>query len=197
MPDKRKAEIERKTKETKVKVILNLDGSGVFKGSVGIPFFEHMLDLFTKHGLFDLTIEGTGDIKVDFHHTVEDVGICIGQAFKKALGDKKGIARYGSAFIPMESSLAHAVIDFCNRPYLKWDVDSRRDKIGEYDTELSEEFFRAFAMNAAATLHLRLLYGENMHHVHEAVFKACGKAIGDAVRLDPRIKGVLSTKGVI
>ncbi|MBN1901363.1 imidazoleglycerol-phosphate dehydratase HisB [Candidatus Sumerlaeota bacterium] len=197
MPEVRKAEIERKTKETSIHVILNLDGSGEFKGSVGVPFFEHMLDLFTKHGLFDLTIEGKGDIEVDFHHTVEDVGICIGQAFKKALGDKKGIARYGGAFIPMESALAHAVIDFCNRPYLKWLVESKRDKIGEYDAELTEEFFRAFAMNAAATLHIRLLFGENMHHIHEAIFKACGRAIGDAARIDPRVKGVLSTKGVI
>jgi len=197
MPKERTIFVERKTKETQIKISLNLDGSGEFKGSVGIPFFEHMLSLFTKHGLFDLKIEGTGDLEVDFHHTVEDVGICIGQAFKKALGDKKGIARYGSSFIPMESALAHAIVDFCNRPYLKWQVSSKRDKIGEYDAELSEEFFRAFAMNAAATLHLRLLYGENMHHIHEAVFKACGRAIGLAICLDPRIKGVLSTKGVI
>lgn len=197
MSDDRKAEVERKTKETRIRVILNVDGSGEFKGSVGVPFFEHMLDLFTKHGLFDLTIEGKGDLEVDFHHTVEDVGICLGQAFKKALGDKSGIARYGSAFIPMEETLAQAVIDFCNRPCLVWDVQSKREKIGEYDAELSEEFFRAFAMNAATTLHIRLFYGQNMHHIHEAVFKSCGKAMGEAVRLDPRIKGVLSTKGVI
>lgn len=197
MSEERKAEVERKTRETHIRVILNIDGSGEFKGTVGIPFFEHMLDLFARHGLFDLTLEGKGDVEVDFHHTVEDVGICIGQAFKKALGDKKGISRYGSAFIPMESALAHAVIDFCNRPFLKWLVESKRNKIGEYDTELSEEFFRAFAMNAAVTLHLRLLFGENMHHIHESLFKACGRAIGEAVRIDPRVKGVLSTKGVI
>jgi imidazoleglycerol-phosphate dehydratase len=197
MSDDRKAEVERKTKETRIRVILNVDGSGEFKGSVGVPFFEHMLDLFTKHGLFDLTIEGKGDVEVDFHHTLEDVGICLGQAFKKALGDKSGIARYGSAFIPMEETLAQSVIDFCNRPCLVWDVQSKREKIGEYDAELSEEFFRAFAMNAATTLHIRLFYGQNMHHIHEAIFKSCGKAIGEAVRLDPRIKGVLSTKGVI
>jgi imidazoleglycerol-phosphate dehydratase len=156
-----------------------------------------MLDLWTKHGLFDLEIEGRGDIEVDFHHTVEDVGICIGQAFREALGDKSGIARYGSAFVPMEETLAHAVIDFCNRPILRWEVVSGREKIKEYDTELSHEFFRAFVVNAAVTLHLRLLYGDNAHHIHEALFKACGKAIGDAIRRDPRIKGVLSTKGVI
>ena len=191
------AQIERKTRETQIKVGLNLDGSGIFKGSVGIGFFEHMLELFAKHGLFDLTVEGRGDLEVDFHHTVEDVGICIGQAFKEALGAKEQIARYGSAFIPMEGALAHCVIDFCNRPYLVWSVESKREKIGNYDAELSEEFFRAFTMNAQATLHLRLLYGGNMHHIHEALFKACGYAIGQAVRRDPRIKGVLSTKGVI
>jgi len=197
MAKQRKSVVERKTKETQVKVSLNLDGTGEFKGSVGIPFFEHMLDLWTKHGLFDLEIEGRGDIEVDFHHTVEDVGICIGQAFSKALGDKSGIARYGSAFVPMEETLAHAVIDFCNRPLLKWEVESKREKIKEYDTELSQEFFRAFVVNAAVTLHMRLLYGDNAHHNHEALFKACGKAIGDAIRRNPRIKGVLSTKGVI
>ncbi len=194
---KRTSQVERKTKETQIKVTLNLDGSGTFNGSVGIGFFEHMLELFAKHGLFDLTIEGKGDIEVDFHHTVEDMGICIGQAFKKALGEKEGITRYGSAFIPMEGALAHAVIDFCNRPYLVWEVEAKREKIGKYDVELSEEFFRAFAMNAGATLHIRLLYGENMHHIHESLFKACGRAIGKAIRRDPRIKGVLSTKGVI
>jgi len=197
MPENRTAEVERKTSETRIKIALDLDGSGTFQGSVGIPFFEHMLDLFARHGLFDLTLEGEGDIRVDYHHTIEDVGICIGQAFKQALGDKKGISRYGASYIPMEETLAHSVIDFCNRPFLKWDVTSRRDKIGEYDAELTEEFFRAFAMNAATTLHIRLLYGENMHHIHEAVFKACGRAISDAIRIDPRIKGVLSTKGVI
>ena len=193
----RKAEVERKTKETAIKITLNLDGSGKYEGGVGVPFFEHMLNLFTRHGLFDIKLEGSGDIQVDYHHTVEDVGICLGQAFKKALGDKKGVSRYGSSFIPMEETLAHAVIDFCNRPWLEWDVESKRDKIGDYDAELSHEFFRAFAMNSGATLHLRLLYGDNMHHIHEAVFKACGRAAGDAARLDPRIKGVLSTKGTI
>lgn len=197
MSNGRKAVVERKTKETQIKVSLNLDGAGVFKGGIGIPFFEHMLDLFTKHGLFDLTIEGSGDTDVDFHHTIEDAGICIGQAFRQALGDKSGISRYGSAFIPMEETLAHAVIDFCNRPFLKWMVETKREKIKEYDTELSNEFFRAFAVSAAATLHMRLLYGENAHHIHEALFKACGKAIAEAVRLDTRIKGVLSTKGII
>jgi len=197
MAKERKSIVERKTKETQVRVSLNLDGTGEFKGSVGIPFFEHMLDLWTKHGLFDLEIAGRGDIEVDFHHTVEDVGICIGQAFREALGDKSGIARYGSAFVPMEETLAHAVIDFCNRPILMWGVESGREKIKEYDTELSHEFFRAFVVNAAVTLHMRLLYGDNAHHIHEALFKACGKAIGDAIRQDPRIKGVLSTKGVI
>lgn len=197
MSDERKAFVERVTKETSIKVDVNLDGKGQFSGSVGIPFFEHMLDLFTKHSQFDVTIEGKGDIQVDYHHTVEDVGICIGQAIKEALGDKKGIARYGSAFIPMEECLAHAVIDFCNRPFLKWDVPSDRDKVGDYDSELSNEFFRAFSVHSGSTLHLRLLYGTNTHHIHESIFKACGKAAGDAARIDPRISGVLSTKGVI
>ncbi len=197
MTSKRTAVVERATKETQIRISLDIDGSGNYSGSIGIPFFEHMLNLFARHGLVDLEIEAKGDLEVDGHHTVEDVGICLGQAFRQAVGDKKGIRRYGSAFIPMEETLAHVVIDFCNRPFLKWDVPSPRDKIGTYDAELSHEFFRAFSVNAAVTLHMRLLYGENAHHIHEACFKACGMAIRDALSCDPRITGVLSTKGII
>lgn len=194
----RTAVLERKTKETNIKIELNVDGKGEYKGKIKIPFFEHMLDLFTKHSLFDLTIYAEGDIEVDYHHTVEDVGITLGKAFKKALGDKKGIVRYGSAFCPMEEVLARTVVDICERPFLVYRVPSKtKAKVGEYDVELTEEFMRAFAINAGLTLHITVEYGSNLHHIHEAIFKSLGMALQIATRYNSRIEGVLSTKGVL
>jgi len=195
--DRRTATVERKTRETDIRVTVNLDGEGAFSGNLGIGFFEHMLDLAARHALIDLAIEGKGDLAVDAHHTVEDVGICIGRAVAEALGDKAGIARYGSAWVPMEESLAHCVLDICNRPFLAYNVKTTCAKVGNYDTELSEEFFRALAVNAGITLHINLLSGSNTHHIQEAVFKSFGLALGQAVSRNPRIKGVFSTKGAL
>jgi len=194
---RRRATVERKTRETELRVAVDLEGDGTFSGRVGIGFFEHMLDLLARHALIDLTIEGKGDLGIDAHHTVEDVGICLGQAIRKALGDMKGVVRYGSGWVPMEEALAHCVLDICNRPYLAYDVPRGREKVGEYDTELSEEFFRALTVHAGITVHIRLLAGLNAHHVQEAVFKAFGLALAQAVRRDPRIRGVHSTKGTL
>lgn len=194
----RAAVIERKTKETNIKIELNVDGKGKFEGKTGIPFFEHMLDLFTKHSLFDLTIQAAGDIEVDYHHTIEDIGICLGKALKKALGDKVGINRYGNAYCPMEETLARTVLDICDRPFFVYHVpDQTKTKIGEYDCELTEEFLRALAINAGLTLHIKVEYGNNLHHTHEAIFKSLGMALLKAVSINPRIEGVLSTKGVL
>jgi imidazoleglycerol-phosphate dehydratase len=191
----RQATVKRRTHETDLRVSVNLDGGGAFSGSIGVGFFEHMLALMTRHALIDLTIEGKGDLGVDAHHTVEDVGICLGQALRQAVGDMAGLARYGDAWVPMEDSLAHTALDVCNRPYLAWDVAAGKAKVGEYDTELSEEFIRALVMNAGITAHVRLLAGSNTHHIQEAVFKSFGRALGLAIARDPRIKGVHSTKG--
>ena len=192
----RKATVERKTKETQLKVTLNLDGSGRFTGGVGLPFLEHMLDLFARHGLFDLKVEGKGDLQVDAHHTTEDLGIVLGGAFIKALGDKKGVTRYGSAYVPMDETLARAVVDLSNRPYFVWNVNMGfKEKIDNYEAELTEEFWRAFAMEAKINLHIEVLYGSNVHHKQEAIFKACARALSEAVTLNPRVKGVPSTKG--
>jgi imidazoleglycerol-phosphate dehydratase len=193
----RQATVERKTRETDLRVAVNIDGEGQFSGAVGVGFFEHMLELWTRHALIDLTIEGKGDLGVDAHHTVEDLGICIGQALSQALGDKSGIARYGTGWVPMEESLAQCVLDVCNRFYLAYDVPAGRDTVGDYDTELTEEFLRAVARNAGITMHVRLLVGTNTHHIHEAVFKSFGLALSQAVALDPRIRGVHSTKGTL
>ncbi|MGI8906772.1 MAG: imidazoleglycerol-phosphate dehydratase HisB [Candidatus Sumerlaeaceae bacterium] len=192
----RQADVRRETKETQIRVRLNLDGSGLCSCSVPVPFFAHMLDLLAKHSLIDMELEGTGDVHIDAHHTVEDVGIVLGQALKAALGDRAGIERYGEAYVPMEESLARCVLDLCNRPFLRYDAQLPKAKIGEFDAELAEEFFRAFAYNAGITMHLALLTaGGNLHHVVEAMFKAVGRALGKAVTKNPRIKGVLSTKG--
>ncbi|MCX8036254.1 MAG: imidazoleglycerol-phosphate dehydratase HisB [Candidatus Sumerlaeia bacterium] len=188
---------ERQTRETQIKVILDLDGTGIFSGSLNIGFFEHMLDLLARHAFLDLSVEGHGDLAVDAHHTVEDTGILIGRAIRKALGDAAGMVRYGDAWVPMEEALAHVVLDICNRPYLAYSVPGGSVKIGDYDTELSEEFFRALCVNAGITAHIRLLAGSNTHHIQEAVFKAFGLALGRALARDPRIKGVHSTKGVL
>lgn len=191
----RQARIERKTRETAVLLQLNLDGTGQAKVETTIPFFNHMLEGWSKHGLMDLTVDARGDTDVDLHHTVEDVGICLGKTFKEAVGDKKGIIRYGSAFVPMDEALVSAVVDVSGRPYLVFNVPLRRARIGTFDLDLLQDFFRAFAFNAEVTLHVTLHYGENLHHIAEAVFKSVGRALADAVRLNPRIEGVLSTKG--
>lgn len=195
--NKRTAEFERKTKETEILIKLNLDGEGKFEGAIGLPFFEHMLGLFTAHSLMDIQLRGKGDLEIDWHHTVEDVGICLGRAFLQAIGDKKGIERYGSGFVPMEETLSYCVVDICDRPFLQFNVAYPRERVGDYEAELTEEFFRAFAVNARITLHLNLLYGSNLHHIHEALYKSAGLALRQALRLNPRIKSIPSTKGIL
>ncbi len=194
-PDNREARVERNTKETQIALQLNLDGSGASKVETGIPFFNHMLEAWAKHGLMDLTVDAKGDLDVDLHHTVEDVGICLGKAFKEAVGDKKGIARYGDSFLPMDEALVHAAVDVSGRPYLVFNVPLGRTRISNFDLDLLKDFFRAVAFNAELTLHVTMHYGENLHHIAEAVFKSVGRALAEATRLNPRIGDVLSTKG--
>lgn len=194
----RKADLTRKTTETDVRIGMDLDGTGTYDIQTGVGFFDHMLDLFAKHGLFDLQIEAKGDVQVEAHHTVEDVGIVLGQAFRQALGDKRGIRRYGSAVIPMDESLAMAAVDFGGRAYCVIDVPLQRDQIGNFPTELLLDFFEAFAQNAQANVHIKLLYGRNDHHKIEACFKAFARACRQAVEFDPRTNNQLpSTKGVL
>lgn len=193
----RTAEISRKTAETDIQVIFNLDGSGNARVSTGIGFFDHMLNLWTKHGLFDLSLKTKGDLEVDSHHTVEDTGIVLGQALSKALGDKQGIKRYGTAFVPMDEALAMVSLDISGRPYLVFDVAIPTERIGSFDSEMTEEFLRALAVHAGLTLHVRLLAGKNAHHIVEAVFKALGRALDAATCQDERIVGVMSTKGML
>lgn len=191
----RKAIIKRKTGETDVKVDLTLDGQGKSSIKTGVPFFNHMLELFAKHGLFNLSIVARGDLEVDFHHTVEDVGICLGRAFSKALGDKRGIRRYGCAVVPMDEALASVSVDISGRSFLVYQPRVRRIKIGDFQVSLIKGFFKALSDQAGITLHVNTFYGEDVHHVIEAIFKACGRALSQAVSLDPRVKGVPSTKG--
>ena len=192
----RTATVERKTAETSVKLILNLDGNGHGVIDSGIGFFDHMLNLMTAHGLMDLTLACDGDIDVDGPHSVEDIGITLGQAFKQAIGDKKGIRRYGTFYLPMDEALAFVSLDISGRPFLVYDDGGEMaPMIGGYDTELTEEFLRAFAVNAGITLHVRVLYGKNSHHKVEAIFKALGHALRIAVEKDPRVDGIPSTKG--
>jgi imidazoleglycerol-phosphate dehydratase len=194
----RRATLERITKETQIKVTLDLDGSGTRKIHTPLPFFNHMLDAFARHGLFDLEIEAQGDVEVDGHHTVEDVGICLGQAFKQALGDKKGVVRYGSAVIPMDETLVTAATDFGGRAAFIYLADSLKGRwIGEFDAELAREFFGGFVSTALCNLHLEVRYGENAHHIVEALFKAFARATRAAVTVDPREAGVPSTKGTL
>jgi imidazoleglycerol-phosphate dehydratase len=195
--DMRKGRVERSTKETKIVVELNLDGTGKADVKSGIGFFDHMLESFAKHSAIDLKVAAEGDLHVDMHHTVEDVGICIGQAVKQALGDYAGVRRFGSAYIPMDEALSRAAVDFSNRPYLIWHVKLPRPKLGEMDTELFKEWFQAFAMNAGACVHIESLYGDNTHHIVESCFKALARAARAAVEPDPRLTGAASTKGVI
>ena len=194
---KRTAEIDRSTSETRIHLKLTVDGSGLASIRTSVPFLDHMLHLFARHGLFDLTVEAQGDIDIDFHHTVEDIGIVLGEAFRQALGDKKGIVRYGTARIPMDETLADVTVDLSGRPYLVYNVDLPKVKVGEFDAELAREFFQAFANNCGCNLHLNLLYGENVHHIIEACFKGFGRAMDAATRVDARVEGVMSTKGVI
>lgn len=191
----RKGLVERKTNETDISVELVLDGSGKAVIDTGIGFFDHMLNLFTKHGLMDVRIKAVGDLFIDGHHTVEDVGIALGQAICKALGDKSSIRRYGTAHVPMDETLAMVSLDLSGRPFLVFDAPLSPGKVGEMDTQLVEEFFRAVAFHAGITLHIKVLYGVNNHHMIEAVFKAFGRALDEGTRRDDRITGVMSTKG--
>ena len=194
----RTADVKRDTKETQVRVRLDLDGTGASTITTGIGFFDHMLESFARHGGFDLEVATTGDLHIDMHHTVEDTGIVIGQAFAKALDGYKGIRRFGVAYIPMDETLTRCAVDLSNRPYLIWRVAFSRPKVGEMDTELFKEFHHAFAMHAGACLHLETLYGENSHHIAESGFKALARALREAVELDPKTLGQApSTKGVL
>ena len=194
----RTAEVIRETKETYIRVTIDLDGTGKAQISTGIGFFDHMLDSFARHGGFDLTVEAKGDLHIDFHHTVEDVGIVLGQAVAKALDGFAGIRRFGHAEIPMDETLSRCAIDLSNRPYLVWKVAFSRPKIGDFDTELFKEFHQAFAMNSGACVHLECAYGENNHHIAESGFKALARALRTAVELDPKTQGqAASTKGVL
>lgn len=194
---KRYAEIERQTRETSIHVTLDLDGTGTSAISTGIGFLDHMLDLFARHGLFDLKVTCKGDLEIDDHHTVEDIAICLGQAFSSALGEKKGIARYGHAYVPMDETLARAVVDLSGRTYLVYRVEEKREKVGNFSVELAEHFWHSFAEHCRCNLHLEVFYGRNQHHILEAVFKAATRALSQAVRIDARIEGVLSTKGTL
>lgn len=194
---KRTAAISRKTKETQVELTINLDGEGKSSISTGIGFLDHMLDLLAKHALFDLSIKASGDRIVDDHHTVEDVGICLGQGIKEALGDKKGIRRFSNTSVPMQESLANVAIDISGRPALVFNATFQTEKIGNFDAELIEEFLEAFSTNAGINLHVNVPYGTNAHHTAEAIFKGLAKAIKTAVQVDERIKDVPSTKGIL
>jgi len=194
--ERRFAELSRTTKETDIVLSIDLDGSGAADIDTGVPFFDHMLDTFGRHGLFDLTVKATGDIDVDAHHTVEDCGIVLGRAVAQALGDKRGITRYSSIVLPMDEALIMAAVDISGRGQLHYAVEPAPGMLGIFDTALAEEFFIAFAANAGITLHLRQIAGKNSHHVIEATFKACARALSAAVALDPRVAGQLpSTKG--
>ena len=191
----RKAEITRETRETQIRLALNLDGDGTSNIDTGVGFLDHMLELFAKHGFFDLEIVAKGDLHVDAHHTTEDVGICLGQAFHKAVGDKAGMRRFGSFTVPMYESLARVDLDMCGRPYLHYETPLDFGKIGEFDIELAEEFFHGFVNNSGTTLHINVAYGTNQHHIIEAIFKAVAKALDIATQMDDRIIGIHSTKG--
>ncbi len=196
MQTARQAEIQRTTKETSISLLLNLDGSGEYQINSGVPFFDHMLTLFAVHGSFDLIVSAKGDTEVDDHHTVEDLGICLGQALAQCLEDKAGIARYGSSFLPMDETLVRVVLDVSNRPFLYYQVPVVEQKLGTFDTLLNKEFFRAVSQHAGLTLHLDLLHGENGHHIIEAVFKGFARALADAVRPLENNR-VLSSKGLL
>lgn len=193
----REGEIERNTLETKVRVALDLDGEGKVEVDTGVGFLDHMLTLLAKHSFMNLTVKAEGDLEVDAHHTVEDIGLALGQALKMALGDKKGIHRYGSCLLPMDEALAQIALDFSGRPFLVWNAEIPRVMLGNMEAEMLEEFFRALAMESGLTLHVNLLYGKNTHHMAEAIFKGFARALSEAVAQDSRVKGVMSSKGTL
>jgi imidazoleglycerol-phosphate dehydratase len=193
----RVSSVKRKTNETNIELTLNIDGEGQSNIKTGVPFLNHMLDLFAKHGQFDLTVDASGDTDVDDHHSTEDIGICLGQVLREALGDKKGIKRYGNAFVPMDETLAQVVVDLSNRPHLEMRAQFPSQKVGTFDTELIHEFMWKLALEAKMNLHIIVHYGQNTHHIIEAIFKALSRALDEATTIDPRIKGVPSTKGML
>ncbi|ANF95188.1 imidazoleglycerol-phosphate dehydratase HisB [Paenibacillus bovis] len=193
----RQAEVSRKTNETNIQLAFQVDGTGQAEIETDVPFLNHMLDLFTKHGHFDLKLKAQGDIEIDDHHTVEDIGICLGQTLREALGDKRGIKRYASVFVPMDEALAQVVIDVSNRPHFEYRAEYPSSQVGSFQVELVHEFLWKLALEARITLHVIVHYGQNTHHMIEAVFKALGRAIDEATSIDPRVTGVPSTKGVL
>lgn len=196
MSNERLASIDRSTKETQISVELNLDGTGSADLNIGVPFLEHMLDQVARHGMFDLAVKAKGDLEIDAHHTVEDVGISLGQAFRQALGDKRGIRRYGHAYVPLDEALSRVVLDFSGRPGLDYHVEYPRARVGEFDIDLLREFFQGFVNHAMVTLHIDNIRGRNTHHIAETIFKAFGRSLRVAVERDPRMEGILpSTKG--
>jgi imidazoleglycerol-phosphate dehydratase len=197
LQSKRTSEKHRKTKETDVRISLDLDGSGISKIATGISFLDHMLSLFAKHGLFDLEVECKGDLEIDDHHSVEDTAIVLGEAFREALGDKSGISRYGAALVPMDEALCRSVVDLSGRFYLVYEAETKRQMIGNFSVELAEHFWRSFAESLRCNLHIDCLRGRNTHHILEGIFKATARALRQAVEIDSRIKGVQSTKGTL
>ena len=193
----RSAQIDRKTSETVIRIDLTIDGRGESRIATKIPFFDHMLTLFARHSLVNLTVEADGDIEVDFHHTVEDTGIALGQAFAKALGDKRGLRRYGWAMLPMDETLARVVVDFSGRPFLEYRAPQSVASIGGFPFQLVEEFMRGFSVHAGCNLHIEILYGRDAHHMAEAIFKGLAKAVDQACQIDPRVEGIPSTKGLL
>ncbi|WP_258166176.1 imidazoleglycerol-phosphate dehydratase HisB [Paenibacillus sp. PCH8] len=193
----RQAEVDRKTNETNIQLAFAVDGTGQSNIETDVPFLNHMLDLFTKHGQFDLNVKARGDIDIDDHHTVEDIGICLGQTLREALGDKRGIKRYASVFVPMDEALAQVIIDVSNRPHFEYRAEYPSQQVGSFSTELVHEFLWKLALEARITLHVIVHYGQNTHHMIEAIFKALGRALDEATLIDPRVTGVPSTKGVL
>lgn len=193
----RQAKVSRKTRETDITVNLEIDGKGQATVETGMPFFNHMLDSFSRHGFFDIELKAKGDLEVDYHHTVEDVGLALGQAFKEALGDKRGIRRFGEASCPLDEALAQVVVDISGRPYLWYNVKIRPGRVGDFDTDLPHEFYAGFANQLGMNLHIDVPRGENPHHIIEACFKAFARAMDGATQVDPRVEGILSTKGTL
>jgi len=189
--------LNRRTSETQISLRINIDGRGKSDIDTGVPFFNHMLELMSKHGFFDLQIKAKGDLEVDLHHTIEDIGILLGEALKKSLDDKKGIRRYGFAAVPMDEVLAQVAVDICNRAFLVYNLPIAEGKVGMFDIEVIKEFFKALSTASGITVHINVPYGNNRHHIIEAVFKAFGRALCEAVAIDPRIQGVMSTKGLL
>jgi imidazoleglycerol-phosphate dehydratase len=194
---RRRGEVERTTKETSVRVAIAIDGTGKAEVATGVPFLDHMLDLFARHGLFDLVVQATGDLHIDQHHTVEDVGLTLGQAIRDALGDKQGIRRFGQQTVPLDEALVSVVVDLSGRPYLVYELDPGRERVGDFDTSLVHDFLLAFVNELKLNLHVDCIRGRNPHHMIEAMFKGLGRALDHATQLDPRISGVMSTKGVL